>query len=102
MAEASARQGDHRQAVRRAFRSALLSVAVRGRLMVDPSWTTHELLAATRADAALLTALAPAAASFDRAWYSGAAVTASDWDEARARCEAVRSLARSRPRAPSS
>lgn len=95
----AAQRGHYREAVRRAFRSALLAVAVRGRLPVDPAWTTHELLAATRSDAALLTALAPAAASFDRAWYSGAPVTASDWDEARSRCEAVRALARTRPRA---
>lgn len=98
LAARAAQRGEYREAIRRAFRSALLAVAVRGRLSVDPTWTTRELLAATRADAALLTALAPAAASFDRAWYSGAPVTASDWQEARTRCEAVRALARARPR----
>lgn len=99
LALSAAQRGEHREAVRRAFRSALLAVAMRGRLSVDPSWTTHELLAATRGDAALLAALAPAAAAFDRAWYSGAAVTAADWEEARARCETVRVLARARSRA---
>lgn len=96
LADQAAQRGDHREAVRRAFRSALLTVADRGRLAVDPSWTTRELLAATRADAGLLTALAPAAALFDRAWYSGAAVTEADWRHARDRCSAVRELARGR------
>lgn len=99
LAGLSAQRGDYREAVRRAFRSALLAVAIRGHLPVDPAWTTHELLAATRGDAALLAALAPAAASFDRAWYSGGPVAAADWEEARARCQAVRTLARARPRA---
>ncbi|MGH7687266.1 MAG: DUF4129 domain-containing protein, partial [Candidatus Dormibacteria bacterium] len=75
---------------------ALLTVAERGRLAVDPSWSTHELLAATRGDAGLLAALAPAAALFDRAWYSGAAVTEADWEQARERCAALRRLARAR------
>ena len=96
MAARAAALGDHREAIRRAFRSVLLDVAARGRLRVDPTWTTRELLAATRGDASLLAALAPAAAGFDRAWYSGRAVTPADWEQARARCEAVRAAARSR------
>ena len=92
----AASRGDYREAVRRAFRSALLTVADRGRLAVDPSWTTHELLAATRGDGGLLAALAPAAAVFDRAWYSGAPVTEADWEQARERCAALRRLARAR------
>jgi hypothetical protein len=95
LAERAAARGDYREAVRRAFRSALLSIAIRGRLSVDPSWTTHELLAATRGDAGLLAALAPAAELFDRAWYSGTTVGASDWQRARGRCDGVRRLARS-------
>ncbi|MFN2592372.1 MAG: DUF4129 domain-containing protein [Candidatus Dormibacteria bacterium] len=92
--------GDHRQAVRRAFRSALLSVMVRGRLPVDPSWTTGQLLAHAAADADLVAALAPAAASFDHAWYSRERVTADDWDRARSQCQVVRSLAGRRRSAP--
>ncbi|HEY6378914.1 MAG TPA: DUF4129 domain-containing protein [Candidatus Dormibacteraeota bacterium] len=90
---AAAARGDHREAVRRAFRSALLAVARRGRLAVDPAWTTRELLAHTRADPDLLAALAPASAAFDLAWYSGRPVSAADWELQRTRCEAVRSLA---------
>ena len=90
--EAAAR-GDHRQAVRHAFRSALLAIAVRGRLHVDAAWTTSELLARARGDADLVAALAPAADSFDRAWYSGRPVSQQDWVVARERCEAVRRLA---------
>ncbi|MBV8528799.1 MAG: DUF4129 domain-containing protein, partial [Candidatus Dormibacteraeota bacterium] len=101
LAAAAARRGDYREAIRRAFRSALLTVANQGRLAVDPSWTTHELLAATVGDAGLLASLAPAAALFDRAWYSGDAVTAADWDQARARCKAIRDLARARTPVPS-
>jgi hypothetical protein len=93
LAEAAAVRGEHRDAVRHAFRSALLSVAQRGRLQADAAWTTSELLARARGDADLLAALAPAAASFDRAWYSGRAVTAPDWEVARERCDAVRHLA---------
>ena len=95
-AAAAAQRGEYREGIPRGLRSALLTVAVRGRLAVNPSWTTHELLAATVGDAQLLAALAPAAALFDRAWYSGAAVTAADWEQARARCSAVRELARAR------
>ena len=93
---AAAAAGDHREAIRRAFRSALLSVAVRGRLPVDASWTTRELLARAAGDADLLAALAPAAAAFDRAWYSGAAAGEADWLVARDRCAAVRRIAASR------
>ena len=96
LAGAAARSGEYREAIRRAFRSALLTVANQGRLGVDPAWTTHELLAATVGDAGLLAALAPAAALFDRAWYSGDPITAADWEQAKARCKAVRELARSR------
>lgn len=99
LADRAAARGDHREAIRRAFRSALLDVAWRGRLPVDASWTTRELLAAARGDADLLAALAPAAAVFDRAWYSGERVGEADWTLARARCEAVRSLARAKARA---
>ena len=91
---AAAARGDLREAVRRAFRSALLAVAVAGRLEVDAAWTTRELLAHTAGDADLLAALAPAAAAFDVAWYSGRPVGVADWDAQRARCEAIRALAR--------
>jgi len=86
--------------VRRAFRSALLAVARRGRLPVEASWTTRELLARAAGDADLLAALAPAAASFHRAWYSGAPVTEADWMVARDRCAAVRRLSGAAPRTP--
>lgn len=89
----AAAAGDHREAVRRAFRSALLEVARRGDARVDPAWTTRELLRRCRAGGEVLAALAPAAALFDRAWYSGSAVTAADWEAARERCAAVRRLA---------
>jgi len=92
-AEDAAARGDHREAVRHAFRSALLSAAERGRMQVDAAWTTSELLSRARGDADLVAALAPAAASFDQAWYSGRPVTAQDWEVARERCAAVRHLA---------
>lgn len=93
---AAAAAGDHREAVRRAFRSALLSVALRGRLPVDAAWTTRELLARAAPDADLAAALAPAAAAFDRAWYSGSAVGEAEWLAARDRCAEVRRLAGAR------
>jgi hypothetical protein len=93
LAEAAAERGEHREAVRHAFRSALLAVAARGRLQVDAAWTTSELLARARGDADLVAALAPAAASFDVAWYSGRPVTRADWEVARERCATVRRLA---------
>lgn len=90
---AAARRGDHREAIRRAFRAALLDVADR-RAHLDRAWTTREMLATLSADADLLAVVAPAAASFDKAWYGGAPVSAADWAVARGRCEAVRRVAR--------
>ncbi|MFZ0919354.1 MAG: DUF4129 domain-containing protein [Candidatus Dormiibacterota bacterium] len=90
---ASAQRGDYREAIRRAFRSALLEVADR-RAHLDRAWTTREMLATLSGDAELLAAVAPAAASFDRAWYGGAPVGADDWEVARGRCESVRRVAR--------
>ena len=93
LALVSAQLGDYREAVRRAFRSALLDVADR-RAHLDRAWTTREMLATLSADPELLAVIAPAAASFDRAWYGGAPVGADAWDVARVRCEAVRRVAR--------
>lgn len=92
-AEAAAAQHDYRQAVRRAFRSALLEIVRRDGVRFDSSWTTRDLLVSLSVEAELLTALAPAAASFDEAWYSQRPVTAQAWELARGRCEAVRTLA---------
>ena len=89
----AASRGDYREAIRRAFRSALLAVAERGRLFVDPSWTNRELLARAHADGDLVVLLAPAATMFERAWYSGETTTLADWETARARCSAIRDLA---------
>ena len=88
----AAQRGDHREAVRRAFRSALLDIAGR-RAHLDRAWTTREMLATLAADADLLAVLAPAAAAFDEAWYGAEPVGPADWDIARARCEAVRRVA---------
>jgi uncharacterized protein DUF4129 len=93
LALAAAQRGEHREAIRRAFRSALLDVTDR-RARIDRAWTTREMLATLSADADLLAVLAPAAAAFDSAWYGGAAVGAAQWEAARARCEAVRRVAR--------
>jgi Domain of unknown function (DUF4129) len=92
-AERAAQAGQHREAVRRAFRSALLEVAVRGRVHLDAAWTTRELLQRCQASGEVLAALAAAAAVFERAWYSGEVVTGDDWERARDRCLAVRRLA---------
>jgi len=92
-AEKAAAVGDFREAVRRAFRSALLSIGLRGRLPLQASWTTRDLLRHAAGDADLLAALAPAAEAFDRAWYGGMPVDAADWSVARGRCQAVRRLA---------
>lgn len=100
LAERAAARGDHREAIRRAFRSALIEVALRGRVHLDAAWTTRELLARCDADGDVLVALAAAAAVFERAWYGGRAVTASNWDLAAERCAAVRRLARRQGVAP--
>lgn len=93
-AERAAAAGDHREAIRRAFRSALVEVAIRGRLHLDAAWTTRELLQRCRAEGDILVTLASAATLFEWAWYSGDAVTHDDWALARERCAAVRRLAR--------
>jgi hypothetical protein len=92
-AERAADGGEYREAVRRAFRSALLEVAVRGRARFEAAWTTRELLERCNADGDVLVALAAAATLFDRAWYSGVAVTRADWEHAAQRCQAIRRLA---------
>jgi hypothetical protein len=90
--------GDFRRAVRHAFRSALVSLVQRGRLPVQAAWTTPELLAHARGDPELAERLAPAAAGFDRAWYSEAPVDADRWEEVRGHCQAIRALpGRGRP-----
>jgi hypothetical protein len=99
LALAAAQRGEHREAIRRAFRAALLDVTDR-RARIDRAWTTREMLATVSADADLLAVLAPAAAAFDSAWYGGAAVGAAQWEAARARCEAVRRVARHGSGAP--
>ena len=93
LALVAAHRGDHREAIRRAFRSALLDVTGR-RARIDRAWTTREMLATISADADLVAVVAPAAAAFDRAWYGDIPVTAAEWDIARTRCEAVREVAR--------
>ena len=97
LALAAAQRGEYREAIRRAFRSALLDAAGRGRLNADTSWTTRELLASIQADPALRAAVLGAAAEFDYAWYSGRPSDAASWEQARVRCDAVRTLARRAP-----
>lgn len=92
LAAADAR--DFREAVRRAYRSALLSLATRRRLAVRSEWTTTELLAHARGDPELLAPLAPASAVFDLAWYSPLPVGEAEWQAARAQCQAIRALPR--------
>ena len=92
--------GDFRTAIRHAFRSALVTLVQRGRLPVQPTWTTPELLAHARGDPELTAQLSPAAAGFDRAWYSQAPVDAERWEEVRGHCQAIRGLA-GRRRTPS-
>jgi hypothetical protein len=71
----------------------LLDISGR-RTRIGRAWTTREMLATLSADADLLAVLAPAAAAFDSAWYGGEPVGAAQWEIARARCEAVRQVAR--------
>jgi hypothetical protein len=89
---AAAEGGDYREAVRRAFRSALLSVALQGRMAVDPAWTNRELLQRANADGVLLAALAPAAHIFEISWYSGEPTTEAMWLTQRERCQSIISL----------
>lgn len=93
-AERAAEAGQYREAVRRAFRAGLVDVAIQGRVRLDASWTTRELLARCSADGETLAALAAAATLFDSAWYSGRPVMRQDWDLAAERCRALRTLAR--------
>jgi hypothetical protein len=93
LALSAAERGEYREAIRRAFRSALLDIADH-RTYLDRAWTTREMLATLSMDADLLAVVAPAAASFDKAWYGGGSVDAADWELARSRCDAVRRVAR--------
>ncbi len=95
-ATTAAARGDYREAIRRAFRSALLDIALRSTVRVDPAWTTRELLGSLATDGDLLAALAPAAGAFDYAWYSGNAIGSDLWQQAKARCEVLRTMVRRR------
>jgi len=95
-AGAAAARGDYREAIRRAFRSALLDIALRSTMSVDPAWTTRELLGSLAGDGDLLAAVAPVAAAFDYAWYSGDEIGNDLWLQAMARCEALRTMVRRR------
>ena len=90
----AAQNSDYREAVRRAFRSALLSVAVRGRMPVDPAWTNRELLQRAKSDPVLLATLAPAAHVFEISWYSNEPTTETIWLTQRDRCQAIITLSR--------
>lgn len=96
LASEAAARGDYREAVRRAFRSALVALAVGGRLRVEAATTGGELLAGAAADPALAAVLAPAVAGFDRAWYGPGPVGRDEWERARRCCAEVRRLARGR------
>lgn len=91
---AAADQGDFREAIRRGFRSSLLTLAIAGRTRVEAAWTTRELLAHVATDTGLTESLAPAARRFDIAWYSGRAVHSEDWTAARADYERLRAMSR--------
>lgn len=91
-AERAAAAADYREAIRRAFRSALIEVALRSRMHLDAAWTTREVLARCDADGDVLVALAAAASLFERAWYGGRPVVAADWNLAAERCVIVRRL----------
>ena len=91
-AEAAAAKQDYREAVRRAFRSALLDVAINGRLAVDASWTNRELLARATGDSQLIASLAPAAHIFELSWYSGTPTNQAAWTTERDRCLAIKKL----------
>lgn len=92
-AERAAARGQHREAVRRAFRSALLAVAAHSQVRLDAAWTTREVLDRVSPDGEVLAALTGAAAVFERTWYSGAPVVEQDWEVAAERCRRVRALA---------
>jgi hypothetical protein len=93
-AETAAARGEYREAVRRAFRAALLHVAIRGRLEVDASWTNRELLARAGGDAQLLASLAPAAHTFELCWYGSASTGEQTWLIERDRCRTIIALSK--------
>ncbi len=84
--------GDYRAAVRQLYLSTLLWLDEHGQLRYDRSLTNREYLRAVAHAPVLRDALQPIVEAFDRVWYGFAPVSAGDFEQYRARVEAIRSL----------
>lgn len=80
-AEALARAGDYRGAVRFLALAALLWLDERGALTYDPHQTNHEHLRRLRERPAASARLAPIVETADRVWYGGQPLDASGYAE---------------------
>ncbi len=87
LAEARARAGDFRGAVRAIFRWTLLSLHQAGRLDFAPSLTNREHLARLRADAGARAAFVELCGEFELAWYALRSVSREEYATFRARCQ---------------
>lgn len=68
-ASSLAQAGDYRQAVRRLYLSALLTLEERRLISLDRSWTNRELLEHTVHNRSLQSHLQPVVETFDDVWY---------------------------------
>lgn len=84
--------GDYRAAVRQLYLSTLLWLDEHGQLRYDRSLTNREYLRVVAHAPVLRDALQPIVEAFDRVWYGFAPVSAGDFEQYRARVEAIRSL----------
>ncbi|HZR98705.1 MAG TPA: DUF4129 domain-containing protein [Chloroflexota bacterium] len=71
--------GDYRAALHELHLATLLALDERRLLRFQPELTNHEHAAAGRVDPAIRPALARLVELYDRLWYSGAPVSADDW-----------------------
>lgn len=93
-AQALARAGDYRGAVRLMALAALLWLDERGSLRYDPHQTNREHLGRLRERPAARAGLAPIVETADRVWYGGAPVDAAGYAELERSVDALRAIER--------
>ena len=86
-AEALAREGNLRAAIRKAYIALLIELGDRRLLPLAQHKTNRDYLFALRDKPSLHDAMQPLVASFERHWYGFAPATDADWGEFRARCQ---------------
>ena len=86
-AEALAREGNMRHAIRKAYIAMLVELGDRRLLPLAQHKTNRDYLSALHDKPSLHDSVQPLVASFERHWYGFAPATDADWGEFHARCQ---------------